>query len=91
MIHDTLIPQGMTFGGYGDFVGDHMIGFAEGIKRFAKNLGLSQKIMLNIIEKLLNATRDYDKRIMALKTLPEDYKKNLLKVTNTKRRYFMDI
>ncbi len=90
-IHDALIPQGMTFGDYGDFAGDHMVGFAEGIERFGKSLGLKKKTMLAIIERLLNATQDYDKRIMELKTLPKDYKDNLIRVTNIMRRDFMDI
>ncbi len=91
-IHDALMPQGMCFGDYGDFIDDGgPIGFSQAIVRFAKNLGLKKTAMLNSIERLLTATRDYSRQIMALSTLPADYKQNLDKVMQQVRRNLADI
>lgn len=79
-IHNALFPAGMGFGDYGDVVDDEFIDFEHAIMRFTKNLGVSKTTLLNIIERLLKVTDDYDKKINALKTLPEINKKNLIKI-----------
>lgn len=90
-IHDALFPSGMGFGDYGDMVNDKTINFKKAIKRFSKNLGVSKKTLLNIIERSLKVTDDYDKKINALKTLPDANKKNLIKIHQQVRRKFENI
>ncbi len=79
-IHDALFPSGMGFGDYGDIVNDKFIDFETAMIRFSKNLGMNKTTSLNTIEPLLKVTDDYDKKINALETLPEDNKKNLIKI-----------
>ncbi len=80
-IHDALFPPGMSFGNYGDMNEDgDFVNFASALLSFSKNLGISKSILFDSIEKLIKATSDYDKRINALSTLPEENKKNLIKI-----------
>ena len=85
-IHDALFPSGMGFGDYGDVVNDEFVGFETAIIRFSKNLGVSKTTLLNTIELLLKVTDDYDKKINALKTLPKNNKKNLIKIHRQMRK-----
>jgi len=90
-IHNALFPPGMGFGGYGEVVGDDFVDFKHAMLSFAKNLGVSKVALLNIIERLLRVSDDYDKRINALSTLPEVNKKNLIKIHQQIRVKFEEI
>lgn len=79
-IHNALFPAGMGFGDYADEVDGEMINFNAAYLRFSKNLGISKTTLFNSIERLLKATEDYDKRIDALETLPQEHKTRLIEV-----------
>ncbi len=87
-IHDALFPSGMGFGDYGDIVNDKFIDFETAMIRFSKNLGMNKTTLLNTIEPLLKVTDGYDKKINDLKTLPEDNKKNQIKIHQQMRKKF---
>lgn len=74
-IHDILTP--MTFGQYGEvFLG-------EALLRFTRNLGFRKGELLEIIESVFSATKDYEARIDGLKTLPAPNKKNLISIVRS--------
>jgi len=92
-IHDELFPPGMSFGDYGDLADgqDTYVGFKTAMLRFSKHLGISNSTLLNSVARLLKVTDDYDKKINALKSLPNDNKKNLIRVYQQMRQKFMDL
>lgn len=79
-IHDALVPQGMSFGQYGDFDDKtgKVVRFAEALKHFARNLGLRTHLVPTI-ERLLKVTEDYPDRVQQLKTLPAANRDNLVR------------
>jgi serine/threonine-protein kinase HipA len=79
-IHDALVPQGMSFGNYGDInhrTGE-VIGFAEGMKTLAKNLGMHAQLGPTV-SRLLQVMEDYPDRIQQLSTVPAHNRENLIK------------
>lgn len=79
-LHDCLVPQGMNFGDYGDIENKTgtVVRFTEGMKRFARNLGLRTHLE-PAIERLLNVTQEYPDRVQQLSSLPVDNRDNLVK------------
>ncbi len=89
-IHNTLVPQGMSFGDYGDIIDNKTIGFSEAMLRFTKAMGFNKNGLIDSIARLLQVTRNYHQRVQSLATLPDDYKNNLIAVTNRVRQQFQD-
>jgi len=85
--HDELAPPEMSFGGYGDFdKNDKIIGFKKAVRNFARSLDIKKGQLSNIIEEVLEYTRDYDQRIDALKSLPDENKQHLIEVVRREQR-----
>lgn len=74
-IHNMLTP--MTFGQYGEVL------LGEALLRFTRTLGFRRKELLEMIEKVLSVTKDYEARIDGLKTLPAANKENLISIVNS--------
>ena len=76
--HDMLSV--MPFGDYGDMPDDRNepIGLSEAIQRFAKHCGLTKKRFHTITTDLLNKAADFDTRIHALHSVPEENKQRLI-------------
>ena len=91
-IHNMLTPPGMTFGDYGDYPDDSktgtVINFQNAWLRFFKNLDIRKTEWQPLLERLLNATRDYPERIAQLVTLPNENKNNLMMIHRHIRQQF---
>jgi serine/threonine-protein kinase HipA len=90
--HDELMPQEMTFGGYGDVEFDkdgNMIegraGFQESLIVFARGLDIKKPQLKNIAEEVLENTRGYVQDIGNLKTLPDENKVHLKAIVEKER------
>ena len=78
--HDMLCV--MPFGNYGEADDKgNPIDLPEGVRRLAKNLGLSKKVLSGLIEETLAVTSDYAGRIDGLAELPAINKQQLTAVT----------
>ena len=86
--HNMLTPPEMTFGNYGDLLGDEVIGLEKGLNRFAKNLKVNSNQYHKIISDCLLTTRNYEQKINDLKSLPDLNKENLI---NIHRRIYSDL
>lgn len=78
--HNELLPQGMTFGDYGDYIDDQddPVGFEQAIWRFVKELGTQKVKGHSLIEKALADTSDFVDRVDALQTVPDVNKTALI-------------
>ena len=79
-IHNMLSV--MPFGDYGELTGTRAepVGFAEALLDFARNLGIGRSVLRDIIATSLACTSDYDQRVAALRSLPENNKRNLIAI-----------
>jgi len=79
-IHNMVTP--MPFGDYGEFVEhqDAPINFNQALERFIKTLGFNRNYVLGVIENLLQVTKDYPADILALSSLPQQNKDNLVAI-----------
>lgn len=80
--HDMLTPPGMTFGQYGELVGDEEVpvDFGRALHRFAKTLKLTSKVAIRLAEECLTACREYPDMIAAMQHLPDENKEHLRRV-----------
>jgi serine/threonine-protein kinase HipA len=78
-LHNALVPTGMLFGDYSDYIKnqDAAVGFEQAITRFIKGLGIAKDRGRAIIEKALADTADFTDRVAALTTLPPEHKQRL--------------
>jgi serine/threonine-protein kinase HipA len=78
-LHNALVPTGMLFGDYSDYIKnqDSAVGFEQAITRFIKGLGIAKDRGHAIIEKALSDTADFTDRVAALTTLPPEHKQRL--------------
>ncbi len=78
-LHNALVPAGMLFGDYSDYIKnqDTAVGFEQAITRFIKGLGIAKDRGRAIIEKALADTADFTDRVAALTTLPPEHKQRL--------------
>ncbi len=74
-IHNLLIP--MPFGQYGE------VYLPEALLRFTRNLGFRKNYLLDLIDEVLTVTRDYSDRILALKSLPDKNRENLISIVES--------
>jgi len=89
-IHNMLYPPGMGFGDYGEDIDGNMIDFKTAWLRFASGLGVKKNSLLDSIARLLSACEDFDQRVDALQTLPEENKANLIRIHRDMRNRFLD-
>ena len=77
--HNSLTPQGMSFGQYGEFVGrsDTPVGFADAMIAFGKVLKIQKRELKAIINACMEVCEAYPRMISEMETLPEENKKNL--------------
>ncbi|NOX08619.1 MAG: HipA domain-containing protein [Gammaproteobacteria bacterium] len=91
-LHNMLFPPGMSFGDYGDIPEgskmDEPVGFKAAFIRFNKSLGISKKVYLNSVQRLMAITLGYPDRINKLKTVPDENKQNLIKIHKDIRQRF---
>lgn len=78
-LHDALVPTGMLFGDYSDYIKgqDVPVSFSQALPRFIKGLGISKARGRAIIAKALADTSDFKERVAALTTLPAEHKQRL--------------
>lgn len=82
--HDMLAV--MSFGDHGDVdEKGHPIHMPEGLARFAKTLGISKKILHDMVEEVLSVTKNYIDRVSDLTDLPDPNKQQLKKVVTRVR------
>lgn len=84
-IHNMLTV--MAFGGYGDWPDnqDRPVSLVEAVKSFARQLNISKTSMQDSIAHAFRYTDDYGNRVMALETLPQNNKQQLVSVVNAAR------
>ena len=77
--HDMLSV--MPFGGYGEYPegSDEATGFVAAIAQLSKNFGLTTARFVELISGLLAATKDYESRINAFETVPDENRERLIK------------
>ena len=80
--HDMLTPPEMTFGDYGDVIGDSIISLDRAIHRFAAKLKIGKNNVNKILEDCLEVTTDYSNMVSQLKSVPDQNKENLIKIHN---------
>lgn len=86
-IHNMLSV--MPFGHYGELDDkESPVKLLQAISNLAKDFGISKSELSEMIWNLLQVTENYNDRVRALKTLPEDNKNNLIKITNNVRKEF---
>jgi serine/threonine-protein kinase HipA len=80
-IHNMLSV--MPFGDYGEFAGGRAepVGLVEALLNFTRNLGIGRTVLRDIITASLECTRDYHRRVAALRSLPDANKQNLIAIT----------
>ena len=81
-LHDALVPTGMLFGDYSDYISgqEAPVGFEQALARFIKGLGIGKDKGSSLIEKCLHDTADFTGRVEALRTLPAEHKQRLIKI-----------
>jgi serine/threonine-protein kinase HipA len=79
-LHNLLCP--IPFGDYGEYDGssEHIIGFAEALRNFARHLGIRHSEARELAHAMLQATADYPARVHALSTLPVEHKTRLASI-----------
>lgn len=84
--HDMLSV--MPFGEYGETPDGHeqAIKLKTAVERFAKSCGLSKAESESIIEDMMAHTRDFEVRVNALDTVPEENRERLIKQTTLVRQ-----
>jgi serine/threonine-protein kinase HipA len=85
-IHNMLAV--MPFGNYGevDERTAEPVLLRQGIRNFARHLGITPAARDELLERSLRATADYAERIRSLRTLPEQNRENLCRVLEGVRR-----
>ncbi len=82
--HDMLSV--MPFGDYGELdASDTPINFPTAVLRLSKNLGINRNSLNDMIEDVLEVSRNYTQRIESLASLPEDNKIHLSGIVNNMR------
>ncbi|MDQ1362258.1 MAG: HipA protein [Pseudomonadota bacterium] len=91
-IHNMITPPGMSWGDYGNLPDDYKkempIDFHTAWIRFFKQANIRRNEYTKIIQRLLDATRDYEASIGKLKTLPDENKNRLIEVHRSMREEF---
>lgn len=94
-IHNALTPNGMSFGGFGDYPDDwkgvEPVNFSSAWQRFCKNLNISSRAFNGNVERLLLVTENYSERVYELKSLPDEQKRRLRDIHKHVRQQFMSL
>ena len=86
--HDMLVP--MPFGEYGEDIDLMGMGGEKQrhicLIRFCKSIGLSKRVLSEMIPEILSLTDNYNERIDVLKALPDEFKQQLKRVCTHERQ-----
>ncbi len=83
--HDMLSV--MPFGNYGELdANDSPIDFNSAVLRLSKNLGVNRNALNEMLEDVLQVTADYEQRVQALSSLPDENKTHLSDITRSMRK-----
>jgi serine/threonine-protein kinase HipA len=85
--HDML--SAMSFGDYGEYLDerDEPVKFNEAIERYSNSAGLSKNRFGELVTDLLDKTSDYESRINALSTVPDENKERLIgRIENVRKQ-----
>ncbi len=79
-IHNIL--SAMPFGHYGDYTAkqNRPRGFTQAVKAFNQSLGFDKNQLSALIDELLSITDNFAHQVNALKSLPQENRKNLIRI-----------